>query len=159
EEAIEFYQAAGNSRARANDLLGQANTNSNLGDAYLALGRQGRALGAYRLALRLGRETNSESVQLQALDGLIQIYRDREDWTQVRSYVDDRIALTLNSNSEWQQLMTLRHLGQYYEAVGELSSAQLTYRRALALAQALEQKSLEGELSNRLRVISSALRD
>ncbi|MEO0458933.1 MAG: tetratricopeptide repeat protein, partial [Cyanobacteria bacterium P01_A01_bin.114] len=46
EEAIEFYQAAGNSRARANDLLGQANTNSNLGDAYLALGRQGRALGA-----------------------------------------------------------------------------------------------------------------
>ncbi|MEM8805323.1 MAG: tetratricopeptide repeat protein [Cyanobacteria bacterium P01_G01_bin.38] len=159
EEAVEFYQAAGNYRARANDRLGQANTNNNLGDAYLALGRQGSALGAYRLALRLGREVDSVPVQLQSLDGLIRIYRDRENWTQVRSYVDDRIALTLNSDNDWQRLMTLRHLGQYYEAVGELSLAQTTYQQALALAQSLEQKSLEGELTNRLMVLSRTLRD
>ncbi|NEP19348.1 MAG: tetratricopeptide repeat protein [Leptolyngbya sp. SIO4C1] len=159
EAAIDYYEAAGNYRARAGDALGQANTNNNLGDAYLAAGLTNRALGAYRLALTLGRELSSQPTQLQAIDGLIAIYRDRSDWNQVRRYLDSRIALTLDGVSPWQRLLTLRHLGQYYEATGELVSAQSAYQQALAIAQSLSQKPLEGELTNRLLYLSRALAD
>lgn len=160
--AIDYYQTAGNLRARVGDQLGQANTNNNLGDAYRANGEDSRALGAYRLALRLSRELagpSSVTAQLQALDGLIAVYSQRGDWPQMRNYLDDRIALIQGSNDPWQQLLTQRYLGIYYTAVGQLPEAQTAYQQALGLARALEQKQLEGELSNRLRSVSRTLEE
>ncbi len=156
--AIDFFVAAGNLRARVGDQIGQANTNNNLGDAYRANGEDGRALGAYRLALRLSRDLgNSDSTQLHALNGLIDVYIDRADWPQMRYYLDERIALVNRSESEWQQLVNLRYLGIYYSAIDELPEAQLAYRQALSLARSLEQKTLEGDITNRLRVVTRAL--
>jgi tetratricopeptide (TPR) repeat protein len=156
-DAIKYYEAAGNFRARVGDSLGQANTNNNLGDVYLAQGQLSSAVGAYRLALTLGQEVNSESIQLHAIDGLISIYRQRGDWAEVRRYLDNRLALTLNHNDEWQRLVTLRHLGEFYESMNDLNAAYTTYQQALTLALSLEQKPLEGELTNRIIYLADVL--
>ena len=148
--AIDYYEVAGSYRVRAGNLVGRANTSNNLGDAYFAQGQQGKALGAYRLALAYGRDSSDVTSQLQAIDGLIDIYSDRSDWTQVRDYLDERIALTLNTDNDWGRLITFKRLGEFYEATGELTLAQQQYEQAYALARTLEQTSLEAELFNRL---------
>ena len=148
--AIDYYEAAGNYRTRAGNLVGRANTNNNLGAAYLAQGLQGKAIGAYRLALRYGQDSNDETAQLSAIDGLIDAYSALNDWSQVRRYLDERIALTLNTDNDWGRLITFKRLGEFYEATGEPTLAQEQYEMAYELALLLEQTNLEVELFNRL---------
>ena len=148
--AIDYYEEAGNYRTQAGNLVGRANTNNNLGAAYLAQGLQRKAIGAYRLALRYGQDSNDVPVQLNAIDGLIDVYSDFSDWDQVRRYLDERIALTLNTDNDWGRLVTFKRLGEFYEATGELTLAQEQYARAYELARLLDQTNLEVELFNRL---------
>lgn len=150
DTAIEYYELAGNYRIRAGNLVGRANTSNNLGDAYLAQGIQGKAIGAYRLALSYGRDSNDVTSQLHAIDGLTDVYSARRDWNQVRAYLDERIALTSNSDNDWFRLVTFKRLGEFYEATGELTLARDQYERAYELARLLEQTNLEVELFNRL---------
>lgn len=148
--AIDYYEEAGDYRIRSRNLVGRANTSNNLGDAYFASGQPIQAVGAYRLGLHYGQETGDVTTQLKAIDGLIDVYSDRSDWSQVKEYLDERIALTLNSDSDWRRLITFKRLGEFYEATGDLVSAGEQYRRAYALAQSLENTNLEIELFNRL---------
>ncbi|NEQ49052.1 MAG: tetratricopeptide repeat protein [Leptolyngbya sp. SIO3F4] len=148
--AIDYYEVAGNYRIRAGNLIGRANTSNNLGDAYLAQGQQGKAIGAYRLALSYGRDTGDTTAQLQAIDGLLDVYTGLSDWDQVRVYLDERIALTLNAGDDWGRLITFKRLGEFYEAVGELTLARDQYQQAYELALSLQQTNLEVELFNRL---------
>ncbi|MBT9314955.1 tetratricopeptide repeat protein [Leptothoe spongobia] len=148
--AIDYYEVAGNYRIRAGNLEGRANTSNNLGDAYFAQGQQSQAIGAYRLALSYGRDTGDVTAQLHAIDGLTDVYRQRNDWEQVRYYLDERIALTLNTDNDWGRLITFKRLGEFYEAMGELSLARDQYQQAYELALVLEQTNLEVELFNRL---------
>ncbi|MEM7066375.1 MAG: tetratricopeptide repeat protein [Cyanobacteria bacterium P01_B01_bin.77] len=148
--AIDYYEGAGSYRIRSGNLIGRANTNNNLGDAYFANNQPERALGAYRLGLNYSRDAGDTTAQLQAIDGLIDTYSDRRDWAQVRSYLDERIALTLNTDNAWGHLITFKRLGEFYEATGEETLAQEQYERAYELARLLDQTQLEVELFNRL---------
>ncbi len=150
DTAIEYYESAGNYRVRAGNLVGRANTSNNLGDAYLAQGQPIKALGAYRVALSYGQESNDVTSQLNAIDGLIDVYSARNDWSLVRRYLDERIALTLNTDDDWGRLITFKRLGEFYEATGDLPSAQEQYERAYKLARLLDHTNLEVELFNRL---------
>ncbi len=150
-EAVELLEAAANYRLLAQDILGEAHTSNHLGDAYLALGQDTSAIGAYRVGLRLGAEVDDLDTQLRALDGLLTIYFDRNELGTAKSFLDRRIALTLNrSTADQQAAITLRWLGDYYAATGDLDSAKEAYSRGLALARSLGIKSLEAEFSNRL---------
>ncbi len=148
--AIDYYELAAEYRVRAGNVVGRANTNNNLGDAYLAQGLSGKAIGAYRLALSYSRDVEDITAQLQAIDGLIDVYSERGDWSQVRYYLDERIALTFNTDNDWGRLITFKRLGEFYEATGELMLAQDQYKRAYELARLLDQTNLEVDLFNRL---------
>lgn len=156
-DAIKYYETAGNFRSRAGDTLGQANTNNNLGDVYLAQGTLGSAIGAYRLALVLGRELERAPVQLHAIDGLIAVYSARENWNQVRAYLDERIGIAEATGDAWQQLLTFKRLGEYYEGIEDYELAEASYLQAFELALSLEQKTLQAELSNRLQELARIL--
>ncbi|WP_152532282.1 tetratricopeptide repeat protein [Leptolyngbya sp. Heron Island J] len=150
DTAIEYYEAAGNYRVRAGNLPGRANTNNNLGNAYLAQGQLLKAIAAYRVALSYGQESNDVTTQLNAIDGLIDVYSKRGDWPLVRNYLDERIALTLNTDNDLGRLLTFKRLGEFYEATGDLPLAQAEYQRAYELARLLDHTTLEVELFNRL---------
>lgn len=148
--AIDYYEVAGNYRVLSANIAGRANTTTNLGDAYVANGQPDRAIGAYRLGLRYGRESANVTAQLQAIDGLINVYTARNDWSLVRQYLDERIALTFNTDNAWGRLVTFKRLGEFYEATGERVLAKEQYERAYDLARFLGQTNLEAELFNRL---------
>lgn len=159
QDAIKYYEAAANYRARVGDYVGQAQTDANLGDAYLAFGRTLNAIGAYRVALSLGREVENTGIQFRALDGLIQAYRDRGELSTVQVYLDQRLALTNAVNDDWQRLLSWQQLGAFYQETDNLPAAQAAYQQALTLARSLEQKQLEGELTNRLIELARLLGD
>lgn len=156
-DARKYYEVAANYRARARDFAGQANTDSNLGDVYLASGQIRKAIGAYRLSLSLARDINDPYIQMRALDGLITIYRQRDEPRELSRYLSSRIALTVETGDDWQRLLTLRTLGEIYEESGELEQAYEAFSQAFAIAQQLERKTVQAELSNRLRSLSIAL--
>lgn len=154
-DAQKYYEVAANYRARARDYAGQSNTDSNLGDVYLAGGQVGQAIGAYRLGLSRARDVDDPYLQLRALDGLIRIYRDRNELTVLGEYLSDRIALTQRTGDDWQRLLTLKTMGEVYLDRGEVSAAEEAFRLALGLARQLDNKRMQADLSNRLLRLSS----
>lgn len=147
-DARKYYEVAANYRARARDYAGQANTDSNLGDVYHSAGRISEAIGAYRLSLSLAREISDPYIQLRALDGLIAIYRQRPEPQELNRYLGDRITLTLSTGDDWQRLLTLKTMGEIYRDNGDFTAARDAFQRALSLAQTMERKIIQAELTN-----------
>lgn len=156
-DARKYYEVAANYRARARDFAGQANTDSNLGDVYLSSGQIRKAIGAYRLSLSLARDIEDPYIQLRALDGLIAIYRQRDEPRELSRYLESRIALTLETGDDWQRLLTLRTLGEIYEEDGDLEKAYQAFSQAFAIARQMERKTVQAELSNQLRSLARNL--
>lgn len=149
--AADYYETAANYRFQARDLLGEANSSNSLGDVYRALDRKSDAIGAYRVAMLNGEALSNRPIQLHAIDGLLAIYLERQDWNDVRIYLDRRTALTLNGDQpDGQTVTTLTWLGDYYARTGDQRLATETYEHALALARSLEAWSQVAELTNRL---------
>ncbi|MGI8934218.1 MAG: hypothetical protein ACR2FS_09115, partial [Phormidesmis sp.] len=115
------------------------------------------AIGAYRLSLSLARDIDDPYIQLRAIDGLIAIYRQRDEPAQLSAYLNDRIALTLRTGDDWQHLLTLRTLGEIYQDNGDLAAAYDAFQRALTLAHTLERKQVQAELTNRLLSLSARM--
>ena len=159
QEAVKLYESAANYRYQGRDRLGEANTLNGLGYAYRSLFQLSDAIGAYRLALRTGRELDNPSVQLRAIDGLLAIYLSRGDLQDARTLLDQRVALTAGQTDQGQQLNTLRLLGEYYEQIGQPRLAENFYEQALAIAQLLEDSQAVVLLHNRLLDLSRALPD
>ena len=158
-DARKYYEIAANYRARARDFAGQANTDSNLGDVYLASGQIRKAIGAYRLSRSLAEDIGNPYIQMRALDGLIKIYRQRDEPRELSRYLQERIALTVSTGDDWQRLLTLRTLGEIYAEHGELDRAYEALRQAYGLAQMMERKTIQAELSNQLRSLSLKMND
>ncbi len=151
DAAAELLEAATNYRYLAGDYLGEANSSNTLGDVYLALGRDSNAIGAYRVALRAGADAGDQALQIRAIDGLLGIYFDREEWTTVQDYLQLRSNLTLGDGEpDMQTAITLRWLGDYYYAQGDVVTAEQLYSQGLGLARALDITFLEAELTNRI---------
>ncbi|MBD0334191.1 MAG: tetratricopeptide repeat protein [Cyanobacteria bacterium Co-bin13] len=149
--ATQYLETAANYRILTSDTLGEAHSSNKLGDVYRALNRDRNAIGAYRVALRLGSESNNRPIQLRAIDGLLAVYLKQGDWANFRTYLDQRTAFTLESQRpDEQTVTTLTWLGEYYERTGAVEAAQETYSRALALARSLEMRSQTVGLTNRL---------
>jgi tetratricopeptide (TPR) repeat protein len=150
--AISFLESAANYRLLAGDGVGEANTSNNLGDVYVALGRQGNAIGAYRVGLRLGAEAGDRATQLRALDGLLGIYLEREDFATMGTHLRQRLALTPleGATADLQTANSLRWLGDFHYGQGNVEAAQRAYGQGLGVARRVGYKPLEGELANRL---------
>jgi tetratricopeptide (TPR) repeat protein len=149
DAAVELLEAATNYRILASDYVGEAHSSNSLGDVYVSLGRNTNAIGAYRVALRSGREAGDRSLQIRALDGLLGIYLEQGDLMLVKDYLNQRAALTMDDD-DLQTALTYRWLGDYYLQLEDAELARRAFTQGLALARSLDQKSLEAELTNRL---------
>lgn len=151
DQAIALLEPAANYRLLGGDSLGEANTSNHLGEAYLAVGRESNAIGAFRVGLRLGEDAEDLATQLRALDGLLTLYMARQEFETARPFLDRRVALTLNRpEPDLESILTLRWLGDYYRATGDVESARTAYSQGLTLSRTLGLKGLEAELTNHL---------
>lgn len=149
-EAAKLYEAAANYRYLGGDLIGEANSSISLGHVYRTLGRNPQALGAYQLGYDAARSGGDQRLQLRAIDGLIATYWETDNLERVRAWLDQRVAITSNTDNLPEELISARRLGEYSEAVGDLDAAHDYYVRALELAQTLGDKPMVGYLSNRI---------
>ncbi|MBD1872269.1 tetratricopeptide repeat protein [Nodosilinea sp. FACHB-131] len=149
--AVQLLEAATNYRILASDYVGEAHSSNSLGDVYVALGRDSNAIGAYRVGLRAGVDAGDRNLQIRALDGLIDIYLERDDLVQAKGYLDQRAALTLGTvPPDLQTALSYRSLGDYYLLVDDRARAEQAFALGLEIARDLQQKSLEAEFINRL---------
>ncbi|MGF1520067.1 MAG: tetratricopeptide repeat protein [Nodosilinea sp.] len=154
ETAARLLEAATNYRILASDYLGEAHSSNNLGDVYVALGRESNAIGAYRVALRSGAEAGDVPLQIRALDGLLGIYLGRGNLGRgnlviAKDYLDQRSALTLGA-ADREAALTYRWLGDYYRRTEQRDLARRAFSQGLAISRDLQEKSLEAEFVNRL---------
>ncbi|MEO0824895.1 MAG: tetratricopeptide repeat protein [Cyanobacteria bacterium J06639_16] len=155
-DAIKLFERASAFRYAGGDLLGEANTLNNLGDLYTQINQPERALGAYGLALRAAEASGDRRLQLHSLNGLYRSYQALgEDYSySIEQVLDQRVALTLNESTDpFQQMITYRQLGEFFESDGEVATAESFYQRALAIAREIEDKQQEVFLTNRLLVL------
>ena len=158
-DARKYYEVASGYRARARDYLGQANTDNNLADVYLAMGRTRQATTTYQGSLSLAQDQGDLYLQLRALDGLIAIHRRDNASRRLSDYLNQRIQISAETGDQWQRLVTLRTLGEIYEETGDLSAARSAFQQAMQIAGVLNRKPVEADLSNRVRSLSIQIGD
>ena len=156
--AIQFYEEATSLRQRGGNPVGAANTWNNLGDAYRATGQYWRSTIAHRMALAIGREQDNRAVRLRALDGLIASHRANGEPQPVSGFLAERALLTQDGSDPQEALVTLRSLGEFYEADGDLETAQRFYQQALGLAEQLNQTQVAAQLRYRLSNLALGIR-
>jgi tetratricopeptide (TPR) repeat protein len=153
ESARHYYEAATDYRLKAGDDLGLAHSSNSLGMIYHLLGEDRKAIGAYRVARYTALELDHIPTLLTALDGLIEIYSDRGDTTQLSSYINERLAMTQTDASPAQKLGLFIGLGRYYELMEEPSQAQAAYRQALDMAEQVGDSRQQTYILNRLQAL------
>lgn len=147
-----YYESAIGYRFQADDLVGQAHSSNSLGQIYRRLNQDSAALGAFLVAYRAASDADHIPTLLPALDGLIDLYRDRGDLSQAWRYLQERIVITEQpSATPAQKLGTFIQLGQYYEQLAELEDAQIAYEQALGLAQQVKDPARRAFVLNRLQ--------
>lgn len=147
-----YYESAIGYRLLAGDLLGQANSSNNLGQLYRQLEQDGAALGAFLVAYRAAGDLEHVPTLLPALDGLIDVYRDRGELAQAWRYLQERIVITERPEATpAQRLGTFIQLGQYYEQSADFEDAQAAYEQALGLAQQVQDPVRRAFILNRLQ--------
>lgn len=156
DSARTYYEAATNYRLQANDDVGLAHSSNSLGQIYQQLGEDGKALGAYLVARRTALELSHLPTLLVALDGLIDIYRDRGNPEQLRTYINERVAMTPEDAAPAQQLGLYVGLGKYYEQLEDEPRAREAYRRALVLAEQIGDTRQKTFILNRLQVLAAS---
>lgn len=155
ETAQRYYEAATGYRLQAGDELGLAHSSNSLGQIYQQLGDPGKALGAYLVARRTALDISHVPILLTALDGLIDIYSDRGDVEQLRTYVGERVVFTEEDASPEQKLGMFIGLGKYYEQLEDEPRARESYRRALELAEQVGDSQQKTYILNRLQQLAS----
>ena len=136
DEAIRYYEQAKPLREQAKDP-GVANTLNNLGDAYRATRDYRTALVSYRQALFVSENSLDRPSQFRALEGLTQAFYGLGQNSNASETLDRRLALALEQNDSKQVISSLKGLGQFYQAKGDLTAADSYYQQAFAIAQSI----------------------
>lgn len=154
ELAERYYESAINYRLQAGDDIGAAHSLNSLGQVYQQNGKSQQALETFLQAYDVVVNNEYTDIYLTVLDNLIALYSDRGDVTQLQRYVNERVLQTEAGAPVEQRIGLFIGLGQYYEQIGEWSSAQAAYQEALAMAQQLRDSQQQAYLSDRLHVLS-----
>lgn len=149
-EAINHYEQALKLRRSS----GKANTQNNLGDAYLAVERPREALNAYRIGLFLATDKNNDIPnRFRALKGMVRSHSALEQYSPALKRLNQYLTLAANQKNRYEQLKGLRLGAQVYQAAGNLSLAKNLYEQAIALASILGETTEEAFLRNDLAQI------
>ncbi|MGB7443624.1 MAG: tetratricopeptide repeat protein [Coleofasciculaceae cyanobacterium] len=149
-EAIKHYQQALKLRRSS----GKANTQNNLGDAYLAVERPSDALNAYRIGLFLATDNNNDVPNhFRALRGMVSSHSALKQYSPALKRLNQHLTLAANQENRYEQLRGLRLGAQVYQGAGNLALAKNLYEQAIALARVLGEAREEAFLRNDLAQI------
>lgn len=148
--ALEKYQASLPFWRAANDVRGEADAYSTMGQAYYLLGNYREALAAYETALPLARLAKSLKLEAGTLNNTGLIYNDQYDQQRALTFYLQALSIYRGLGNSRNEARCLSNIGSIYTLNGQPQEALKWYEQALTLSRALADKALEtGVLTGR----------
>jgi tetratricopeptide (TPR) repeat protein len=132
---VRYYNQATTYRRQARDVLGEANTQNNLGDAYRAMANYRRAAGAYETARVLSLQSLDRPSEIRAIEGLGYAYEGMGLSTVAIDYLERRLALARADNNAPEILEALRTIAAYYRRNNDFINTENYYQQSIAVAE------------------------
>jgi tetratricopeptide (TPR) repeat protein len=136
-KAVRYYNQATTYRRQAQDVVGEANTQNNLGDAYRGLGDFRKAAGSYQMGMMLAQRSLDRRSEIRSVEGLGLTYEGMGLGTVAVDYLEKRLELARADNNSTEVLGALRTLAAYFRRNGDYTNTENYYQQAIAVAQYL----------------------
>jgi tetratricopeptide (TPR) repeat protein len=134
-EAIRYYLKYYENTLKANiesgDLIGQANSYTNLGGAYQAQGDWNRAIDYYTKSLEILRGFDDPLAEARCYNNLGSVYSARGDLDRAISYYEKGLEALQSIGDEVEDAKTLSNLGEVYREKEDYLRAIPYYEQSL----------------------------
>lgn len=138
EEADDYRMRARASHALANDTLGLAIIDNDLGLHYFNLGLYSRSLDHYQKALDGLRQVGHAGGEAIVMNNIGMIIHQQKDYSQARAYYLKSYAIGAQIQSKDHMASTLNNIGSSYQDEGLLDSALHYLALSLEIKQSVE---------------------
>ena len=156
EKAIGFYKKSLEAARELQDIQSQGWTLDDLGKAYAGLKYYPQAISYYQESLSIATALQDLQSQEWALDGLGDVYYESDDhinaleiYHQLLETIHQAQSASGDSNSSGEG-WALCKLGAAYTALNNPNKANEYLLRSLSIAQALQERELEGQVFGKL---------
>ncbi len=150
QKALEKYNEALPIRRAVGDRNGEAETLTNIGSVYQALGEMRKALEKYNEALPLRRAVDDRSGEAETLDNIGVVYQYLGETRKALEKHNEALPLRRALGDRSGEAQTLHNIGGVYEALGETQKALEHYNEALLLRRALGDRRREASTLNNI---------
>jgi len=133
QKSLEYYQSAKVAFAAVQDLLGEHEANSGMGEALAATKNYKRLLPLYLEDLRLGRKANNPVVVASALAHIASAYEAESRFTKAESFYRRSIEAYRAADHIYGEIDTLISMGRLQASLGRYPEAIASLERANAL--------------------------
>ncbi len=125
--------------ARTNgDRQGEEQALSNLGFAYLYLGKYNQAIDSYEQSLKIARELGNRKREGLILSGLARADIDLGNYNQAIDSYQQSLKIARELGDRQQQGIALSGLGRAYTDLGNYKEAIESYQQSLSIARSLK---------------------
>ena len=153
-EALQRYQVAKSLHRYADaDPIAEAESQNDMGNAFLAVNNSGEAAIAYRQALFLANEGRDRPNQFRAMTGLVTAYESQRQLGNASDILNQRLALAIEEKNSRETIKSLQLLAQFYHHRGDMVAADSYFQQALTLAKAVNAEPEIAALNNQLTTL------
>ncbi len=153
-EALKRYQLAKQLHRYADaDPVAEAESQNDMGDAFLAVNNGYEAAIAYRQALFLAGNALDRPNQFRAMTGLVMAYVAQGQLGNASDLLNQRLALATEQKNSLETVKSLQLLAQFYNYKGDIVAADSYYQQAIALAKAVNAEPEIAALNNQLTTL------
>jgi tetratricopeptide (TPR) repeat protein len=153
-EALQRYQLAKPLHRYADaDPVAEAESQNDMGDAFLAVNNGYEAAIAYRQALFLADQARDRPNQFRAMTGLVIAYEAQQQLGNASDLLTRRLGLATEQKNSLETIKSLQLLAQFYNRRGDTVAADSYYQQAIALAKAVNAEAEIAKLNNQLTTL------
>lgn len=146
DDWIGTHELAADAARAAGDGLGEATTLTNLGPAYLHIGRGDRALELLGQAVEVCRRISNRWGEARALGNMAPVHLRRGQYAEALALGQQAAELFREVGDRRTEAIMLTNVGYALRELGRLDQAFGTFTQALALSRTVGDRTNEGRL-------------
>ncbi len=143
EEAAEKFKLAEANRQ-------YAIAKGNIGNIYMRLGNQQKAIEYYQLHIQFSRIANDKYGEASGLNGVGGIYVNLGKWQKSLEYLGEALALRRETKDKRGEGVTLNNLGALFQKMDDFQRAETFHQQALQVFQEIQDKDSQVPTFNHL---------
>jgi len=157
QQKLNRLEAAVRTAHASHDSAKEAAALNQLGEFYLLISEEKKALDAYNQALLLARAANDRPLEASTINGIAACYRTESANDKALATYQQALDEATAAGDEKDQVIALTGMGWGNGNLREYQKALDFHNKALALAQKLKDPDLEAQVLNRIGIINDDL--